>query len=219
MKTKMMVACLFMILMLGFSACDGSKIKISDKMSPSQTVEAFLESFKAQEWDSLDQIYAGSGEDFSSAYGLAKGENENSDELQEAFMSRLYDFDYKIGEESIAEGGETATVEITTKAYNMVDVFNAFYQEYMEKALDTYSGKSGDMKEADLEKMAASILQEKVEAAEKDYEGSAAITLTKVDDRWIVDEMSEANPDFLNAISGGMLDVASDVVNSIEEGK
>ena len=89
----------------------------------------------------------------------------------------------------------------------------------MEKALDTYSGKSGDMKEADLEKMAASILQEKVETAEKDYEGTAVITLTKVDDRWIVDEMSEANPDFLNAISGGMLDVASDVVNSIEEGK
>lgn len=219
MRTKLVIACLCMIVALGLSACGGSKIKISDDMSPSETVTAFLESFKAQEWDSLDQIYAGSGEDFSSAYGLTEGGDESSDALQTAFMSRLYDFDYKVGKESIAEGEETATVEITTKTYNMVDVFNAFYQEYMEKALDTYSGKSGDMKEEDLEKMAVSILQEKVEAAEKDYEGAATITLTKTDGRWIVDKMSENNPDFLNAISGGMLDVASDVVNAREEEK
>ena len=217
MKKKLIGISISMILLFLMGACGNQSAEITDDMTPSQTVEAFLQSFKTQAWDNMDEIYEGKGEEFASAYGLGDDEDETSAALRDAFMSKLYDFDYKVEGEKISDDGKTATVDITTKAYNMVTVFNNFYQAFMDKALETYTNKSGKMEEADVEKMAISILQEQVDAAEKDYEGKAAIKLTKTGDRWVVDRIDENNPDFLNAISGGMLDVANDVVNTLEE--
>lgn len=207
------------MLVLVFTACGGS-VKVSEDMTPSETVTAFLDSFKNRQWENMDQLYAGDSESFAKAYEAPEDADEASKALSDAFTSKIYDFDYELGKETIAEDGETATVEITTKTYDMTEIFSNFYEEYMGQALDKYSGKSSRMKEEDLEKMAAQILQEQMDkAAEKNYEGKASLSLTKEDGRWVVDEISEDNPDFLNAISGGMMDVAADVIRTNEGGR
>jgi len=213
MKTKVITICLALLIVTLLGAC-GKQVSITDDMTPSQTAEAFLEAFKSQDWDSLDQIYAGKGSDFEAAYGTTEDSDDATNALRDAFLSKMYEFDYKVEGETIAEDENTATVDIKTTTYNMVDVFNNFYQEYMEQALDKYTGNSSDMDQKELEEMAITILQEQLDSAKKDYKGAASLPMTKTDGKWIVDEIDENNTGFLNAISGGMMDVASDIVNA-----
>ena len=211
--------CICAAIAIAFAGC-GGKVKISEDMTPSQTPAAFLDSFKAQEWDNMEKIYAGKSEDFTKAYQTPEGDDEASNALHEAFMTKLYDFDYEIGQEKISEDGKTSTVEITTKTYDMKKVFDDFYEEYMGKALDVYTGKSSQMKDEDLEKMAEETLQEQIDqATEKTYEGKAVLNLTQTDGRWVVDKIDEGNHEFLNAVSGGMMDVTADVITTQEEQK
>ena len=213
MKTKVITICLALLIVTLLGAC-GKQVSITDDMTPSQTAEAFLEAFKSQDWDSLDQIYAGKGSDFEAAYGTTEDSDDATNAQRNAFLSKMYEFDYKVEGETIAEDENTATVDIKTTTYNMVDVFNNFYQEYMEQALDKYTGNSSDMDQKELEEMAITILQEQLDSAKKDYKGAASLPMTKTDGKWIVDEIDENNTGFLNAISGGMMDVASDIVNA-----
>ena len=215
MKSKLISISLCMVLAFVLGAC-GNQVKVSKDMTPTETVEAFLDSFKAQEWDNMDEIYAGKSDDFRSAYGFMS-QGDDTDEVADLMVTKMLEFDYEVTNEQIAEDGKTASVDISTKAYNMTEVFNNFYQEYMDQALDTYSGDTSNMDEDALEELAMKILTEQINSAEKNYEGEATITLTKAADQWIVDEMDESNSDFLNAISGGMMDVAQDVINAHEE--
>ena len=96
----------------------------------------------------------------------------------------------------------------------MLEVFNNFYQEYMDQALEKYSGNSAEMKEEDLEEMAVSILEEQMENAEKDYVSNTTMSMTKTDGKWIIDKSMKDDAAFLNAISGGMMDVAGDIANA-----
>lgn len=203
---------LAMALTLG--ACK-KEVAVAEDRTPTETVEIFMNAFKTQDWETMSKVYSGDTEEFSSSYGTAEGE-EAGDTLREEFLSKMYEFDYQTGKEEIAEDGKTATVEINTTTYDMVEVFNNFYQEYMSQALEQYSGKSEQMKDEDLEKMATGILEEELSKAKKDYKGEATLPLTQTNDGWKVDELSEDDPEFLNAISGGMLDVASDIVNAKE---
>ena len=70
------------------------------------------------------------------------------------------------------------------------------------------------LKEEDLEEMAVSILEEQMENAEKDYVSNTTMSMTKTDGKWIIDKSMKDDAAFLNAISGGMMDVAGDIANA-----
>ena len=213
MRIKLIGICLALLMMTAFAACS-NQVSITDDMTPTQTAQAFLDSFKAQDWDTIDQIYAGKGSDFAAAYGTSEDSDAATDALQDVYLSKLYDFDYEVTGETIAEDEKTATVDVTVTTYNMVEVFNNFYQEYMDQALEKYSGNSAEMKEEDLEEMAVSILEEQMENAEKDYVSNTTMSMTKTDGKWIIDESMKDDEAFLNAVSGGMMDVAGDIANA-----
>ena len=46
---------------------------------------------------------------------------------------------------------------------------------------------------------------------------SATLSLTKTDGKWIVDKIDENNEEFLNVITGGLMDVLNDIVNTLDE--
>lgn len=213
-KTSLwMMVGLCLIIGLALTACGGAKV--SEDMTPTQTTEAFLEAFKAQDEDTLDQVYAGKGNDFLSAYEASEEEEGVAKALQDALMEKWYDFDYAVTGEEIAEDGQTATVDLTITTYDMTAVFNNFYQAFMDKALEQYTGNSTNVSEADYESMATEILQEEIgKATEKDYTGEAKLPLTKTSGRWVVDKIGADNEEFLNAITGGLMDVLQDIVDA-----
>ena len=71
MRMKLIGVCLALLMMTAFAACS-NQVSITDDMTPTQTAQAFLDSFKAQDWDTIDQIYAGKGSDFAAAYGTSE---------------------------------------------------------------------------------------------------------------------------------------------------
>ena len=212
-------AALCVIIGIAFTACGGSKT--SDEMTPSETVSAFLDAFKNEDEATLKQVYAGEANDFLSAYEDGALDKDIPKELLDSLMAKWYDFDYKVNGETIAEDGKTATVDVTITTYDMTAVFNNFYTEFMNRALEQYSGNSNDVSEEEYTKMAYEVLQEEIDkATEKNYEGDATLSLTKTDGKWIVDKIDENNEEFLNVISGGLMDVLNDIVNtmSVDEG-
>ena len=212
-------AALCVIIGVAFTACGGSKT--SDEMTPSETVSAFLDAFKNEDEATLKQVYAGEANDFLSAYEDGALDKDIPKELLDSLMAKWYDFDYKVNGETIAEDGKTATVDVTITTYDMTAVFNNFYTEFMNRALEQYSGNSNDVSEEEYTKMAYEVLQEEIDkATEKNYEGDATLSLTKTDGKWIVDKIDENNEEFLNVITGGLMDVLNDIVNtmSVDEG-
>ena len=69
--------------------------------------------------------------------------------------------------------------------------------------------------------MAYEILQEEIDkATDKTYEGDATLALTKSGDKWVVDKIDEENNQaFLNVITGGLMDVLTDVVDTLGAGE
>ena len=212
-------AALCVIIGVAFTACGGSKT--SDEMTPSETVSAFLDAFKNEDEATLKQVYAGEANDFLSAYEDGALDKDIPKELLDSLMAKWYDFDYKVNGETIAEDGKTATVDVTITTYDMTAVFNNFYTEFMNRALEQYSGNSNNVPKEEYTKMAYEVLQEEIDkATEKNYEGDATLSLTKTDGKWIVDKIDENNEEFLNVITGGLMDVLNDIVNtmSVDEG-
>ena len=98
----------------------------------------------------------------------------------------------------------------------MVSVFNNFYTAFMERALDQFSGNSNNVDQEEYTKMAYEVLQEELDkATEKTYEGDATLSLTKTDGKWLVDKIDENNKEFLNVITGGLMEVLNDIVNTM----
>ena len=208
-------AALCVIIGIAFTACGGSKT--SDEMTPSETVSAFLDAFKNEDEATLKQVYAGEANDFLSAYEDGALDKDIPKELLDSLMAKWYDFDYKVNGETIAEDGKTATVDVTITTYDMTAVFNNFYTEFMNRALEQYSGNSNDVSEEEYTKMAYEVLQEEIDkATKKNYEGDATLSLTKTDGKWLVDKIDENNEEFLNVITGGLMDVLNDIVNTLD---
>ncbi|MBQ9014859.1 MAG: hypothetical protein IJ109_01950 [Firmicutes bacterium] len=212
-------AALCVILGIAFTACGGNETKVSGDMTPGETVSTFLDAFKNQDEETLKQVYAGESNDFLSTYEDGALDEDIPKEILDGLLAKWFDFDYKVEGEQIAEDGKTASVDVTITTYDMTKVFNNFYQEFMSRALEQFSGSANSVTEEDYSKMAYEILQEELGGIkDKDHEGKASLTLTKSGDQWIVDEITEDNKDFLNAITGGLMDVLNDVVNTLGAG-
>ena len=212
-------AALCLIVGVALSACGGSKT--GGDMTPSETVSTFLDAFKNQDEATMKEVYAGKSNDFLSAYEDGALDEDTPKELLDSMMAKWYDFDYKVNGETIADDGKTATVGVTITTYDMTQVFNNFYQEFMGRALDQFSGNANNVSEDQYMKMAYEILQEEIDkATDKTYEGDATLALTQTGGRWVVDKIDkDNNKEFLNVITGGMMDVLTDVVDTLGAGE
>lgn len=205
MKRKLNCIVLCLVTVLFIMGCG---VRITDGMSPAETTEAFLQCVKTQDEGNIGKIYEGKKNDFLDL--------SSNDKIKKAMKEKWLDFDYKIGKESISKDGETAKVKVDITTYDMATVFNDYYLEYMERALEEFSGKAATtMTDKALDRMSSEILKEKVEKAkEKTFHAETALTLTRKGDRWIVNDVKD-NAQFLNAITGGMLSVMNEVADTM----
>lgn len=195
---------------LALSAC--MLCGCSSQPSPSDVTASFLDAMKACDHETIEKIYSGadvSAADFSALLGMAVEADEKpeavdgawDDEQMEVFNSlvaKANEFDYEVLGETV--DGDSAKVEVGFSAYEIGDAIDDAINSYLSKAfLVAFSEGSNEEK---LQRMFVSELDSEVrDLDEKDYVKTVELSLTKTDDGWKVDELSEKQ---LDAMYGGI---------------
>ncbi len=132
-------------------------------------------------------------------------ENANFDGIA-AVEEMLGDYQTELSNEVI--DGDSATVDVTVKTYDMGNLISEYITDSISKALEL----SLEDENADYESAIAEILQEKIDnckANGKTYTQTITITLHKEDGTWTVDESDTLD----DALSGG-INAAMEEINS-----
>ena len=133
-------------------------------------------------------------------------------ELSALLSEQMQQFEYEVSNEVVDE--DTATVDVKITTVNIGKAFEDSINEFMEKAM---AGEiSSDTTEEELTKQLYAAFQEKLAAAEKDYEGTAVLNLTNVDGKWMVDQISQTDP-LVNCLTGGLMDYSNSLTSGGDE--
>lgn len=199
---KLIVVALIMSLIMCLCACGGRGIG----SSPKKTADTFLKAIKNQDKETLEEVYE------SKFLGLLEeaAESEDFEEeledagLEDAFetilVKKMLEFDYKLSNEQI--DGDYASVDATIKTYAVGEAVTSFLSEYFTRALGL---ALGDASNADYEYLAAELLEKELKKlSKKDYESTVTLYLTKIDDRWIVNEITPGDG-VMDALTGGLM--------------
>ena len=184
------------MLMMCLTACGGP--------TPTETVDSFLTAVKAQDSESIKTIYA--EEDFE-AFDMGEDSEDNLyGDLEETLMTKLLDFEYTLSNEQINE--DKATVDVTFKTYELGKAMSSWITEYISQAFALAFGGASDEQ---LEKLAETILTDKIDdAEEKTFEKTVTVSLTDKDGAWVIDEFEEEG-EFYNALTGGMIEAMNEI--------
>ena len=177
--------------------------------TPSDVVKTYLDAVKAQDQEAAAKVYAGDAGDAQFDASALSGEDGLSEEFGKSMGEKLAAFEYTVKDETV--DGDKATVNVSLKTYNFGEVFSAAMNDYLSQAITLlFSNASEDEINSLMEK----IFTEKLDAATLTYESDATIALTKTDDGWMIDEFG-SDSDFLNAMSGGMVDYLQELGSSL----
>ena len=177
----------------------------SSTPTPTQTSDTFLQALKAQDSETMADVFAGEKIDLLDAVSDEEEDTEAADSgltkiYEEQMVPKMLDFDYELSNEVI--DGDKATVDVKISTYRIGDAFTAFFSDYLSQA---FILAFSDASEEDLDTLATTILTGKLaDLTEKSYEKTATINLTNKDGKWVVD-MLDTNDDFLDAVTGGLL--------------
>lgn len=206
MMKKLFSILLISILVFSLSACSTP--------SPTEVTTAFLDAVKTQSTESMADIYADGSWSLSDEAG-EEAELEDLDEMdqyfQETVLPKLLEFDYEVLGEKI--DGEKATVDVKITTYKLGDAFTAFIDDYLTQAFALAFSDTG---EDAIEALGTSLFKEKVDAMEKNYTETVAISLSMVDGAWVIDELDDDSP-FTNALTGGFVEAAKTLEDSFDE--
>lgn len=216
-KTMMKwIGSLAMILVLAAAlcACSGSKDSsgssagsengdaTSNDGTPAAVAEQLMTALQKDDTDTIAKIYEGGAIDLAVAFEDSEdgGDSSSPSALQEAMDSKLSDFDYEIGKETI--DGDTATVKVKATTYAFGDAIEKYYEDYQDQVVKLIDSGASDKKIGELSQ---SLLSEQLSAMKKNCTGTFTMNLTKSGDSWMVDEFG-SDSDFYRVMSGKMTD-------------
>ena len=198
MKKKLLSTLAAVMIMISFSACGTP--------GPTETADTFMTAIKEKDAETVKSVYAGK------TFDLLQETGKESDDtfegtLDDALAEKIFDFDYKLSDEKI--DGDKATVKVSITTYDLGSAIEDFISEYLTQAITlSFSGAS----DKQIEKLSETLLAKHMKKVEKDYTGTAKIHLTKKDGKWQIDKFDD-NSDFINALSGGVVES----IKNIEE--
>ena len=188
----------------------------SSAPSPTEVTDTFLQALKSQDGEAMATVY--SGVDLDILEAASESEDESSEEsadtgleavYEDQMLPKMLDFDYEISNEQINDDKATVDVKFTT--YRIGDAFTAFFSDYISQA---FMLAFSDVSEEELDSLATTILSGKLaDLTEKTYEKTVTISLTKVDDKWMVDKIQDGD-DIIDAITGGLVTSFSNMENA-----
>lgn len=164
--------------------------------SPTDAVKEKIESYKTNA-ESL--LY---GEDDSDDIGLGE-------DVEKKIVDLIMGFEYTVDNEVI--DGDKATVDVTVKTCEIGDMFKTAMGNYITQAFGLALGGASDeeLEEKALEAFTTAIDEM---SSKKTFEKTVTVNLTHGDDGWEVEDLDE-NEEFLNAATGGLMEVVSDMDN------
>jgi len=179
--------------------------------TPSEVTTTFLTAIQENDTDTIKSVYEpGELSLFKLLFAITGDDETASADLEDLgpfqgiFESKITDFDFEVGEETISD--DTATVEVTISTYAIGDAVSSALTEYLSQAF--ILAFSEDTTEEDLDNLFESILKSKTDAAAKTYTKTITIPLAKTDDGWKVSDLS-GNEEFVNVMTGGLIDAVN----------
>lgn len=198
---KKIISLIFIgVLVLGLAGC-------SKAPTPSETAAIFLDNIKA------DKGEKDGNTDFDLDDSL--GDGPIGEAFEEYVIPKIYDFDYEIKGEKISKKNPdkaVVTVEITT--YSIGKAYEEFLIEFIEVSIQ--KAEAGEIDESDLDAISSEIITKKFKNMKKDYKKNIELTLTKKDDKWVVDEPSNET---IDAFTGGLFTTIMEFNQKLESGE
>lgn len=190
---------LFILLLAG---CNNESASKED--SPDAAVTNFLQALQQQNYASAKEYYA---ENLDNMAQFRNQVEDISPGIAKKLFEKMADFSYTIQDTYIdSSDPNKAKVTVTIDAYDLGKSFESTVLEYIKTDIEmTFDGSKSD----DIIKEADSTLSKDIDESKKDFSSEVTISLTKDNDKWKVDKISE-NKDLLNALSGN-------IINTIEK--
>lgn len=184
------------LLMMLLVSCNQNK---SQQEQPDTVVSNFLHALQQQNYASAKTFYA---ENLDNMANFRNQIEEISPSVANKLFSKMADFSYTVHDVTIDPKDSTkAQVAVTITAYDLGKSFESTVLDYIKTDIEmTFDGATSD----DVIKKAEEVIVKDIESSEKTFTSDVTITLTKEEDIWKVDKISD-NPILLNALSGNII--------------
>jgi hypothetical protein len=120
----------------------------------------------------------------------------------DSFLKKMQEFNYTLGEETITE--DTATVAVTITTYDFGVVYPVAQETYFR---EDFSKIDYELSGEELTQGLFDAFFEAADDADFSYTETVTVPLSKVEGKWMMDDLDENNP-LTNALWGGLLTTA-----------
>lgn len=184
--------------------------KVVTHENPSEVVTSFLAALQQQNYSSAKAHYAENLDNFPNF----KNKIESiSPHVANELFNKMADFSYVIEQVEIDPNDTNkAIVTATFTCYDLGKAFETTILDYLKTDLNmTFEGATHD----DIMKVAETTIVKSIENSEKTFVDTVNIKLTKKDDNWEIDTISDNMP-LMNVLSGNILYTINDLSNILQ---
>ena len=200
---KFFAILLMITLVFTFTSCGGTSKTQTDQLTPTETADKFLAGLKAKDLEAVEEYYEG---DIGDLTMLEEEDEPALADVINAMVDKIFDFDYVLGNEKI--DGDSATVEVELTTYDFGGIIQEIMGGLMEDAFALkLTGMSQEEMEAEINELIGGKFKEALDNAAKDHTIKVPMELTRKDGKWVVKDLASSK-DFLNALSGGLMELA-----------
>ena len=206
---KILSLLLITLMIFSIASCGGAQEDVQGP-SPTETMDSFLQAIKARDFDTAAQYYEGDIGDLSA---IEETEDPVMSGIINSLVDKMLDFDYTLSDEKIKN--DTATVDVNFTTYDLAKIMNELIVGILTDAPALgLTGMDQEEMEAEIAEILSIQFKEAMDGAAKDTSMTITVNLVKKDGNWLVKDLSSAD-DFMNALSGGILEYANGIEDTI----
>lgn len=207
MKKTLIPIIFLSLLLVCFVGCNRNSSQVD---TPDQVVSHFLQALQQQNYAKAKAHYS---ENLDNMAHFRNQIEEISPSVAHDLFSKMSDFSYTTEEVTIdPKDSSKASVVTTITSYDLGKSFESTVLDYIRTDLEmTFDGSSSD----DIIKKTEETIVKDIESSQKTFVSKVIINLTKEDDTWKVDKISD-NPALLNALSGNIINTIDQLSSSLK---
>ncbi len=204
MKKKSLLIFISILLIFCLTSCSKQETE-----NPGETVVNFLNALQQQNYASAKAYYS---ENLDNLPNFRNKIEAISPAVANELFNKLADFSYTIKKVEIDPNDKNkASVTVSLQCYDLGNAFQNIILDYLKTDLEmTFDGAKD---EEIIQKAEETILAD-IAKSEKNFRQAIIIALTKEDDVWKLDKISE-NRELLNALSGNIINTIEEINNDI----